>query len=356
MHDELAARQRAITLRLAGRPIKAVGRSEVWFPKGWGRYLLAGPEGLYDLTRANHHVAQRISPELERTILSIRRRLQAHATPATRYSLIGATAILGELTSLGIRPRPSARTIERVEIGTDQLAVLQPEAGIVDQIGHAAGRIDGIVGTCDRARFRLDDGDTITEALLEHKDARQARVGRGECDVELHGTGWAFCKWYGARARSRPGKRPAGRHGGLWAARLGRALGWVSGRLVSLHRASSVRVQERPSRRRQADQHASARNHFAYDKATVDGLLPNRQAGTGGPPGLHHLGVLARRRHEPLEQVEDQGIEAMVMIVPAAHKPTSEEKAAWSDQHGAASWLNLSNAFIQCMMMQNGNK
>jgi len=118
MHDELAARQRAITLRLAGRPIKAigtaVGRSEVWFHQWWGRYLLAGPEGLFDLTRANHHVAQRISPELERTILSIRRRLQAHATPATRYRLSGATAIRAELQALGVRPLPSERTIERV--------------------------------------------------------------------------------------------------------------------------------------------------------------------------------------------------------------------------------------------------
>ena len=72
MNDELAARQRAISLRLAGRPVKAicsaVGRSEVWFHKWWGRYLEAGPEGLYDLTRANHHVAQHIPPELERAI------------------------------------------------------------------------------------------------------------------------------------------------------------------------------------------------------------------------------------------------------------------------------------------------
>jgi putative transposase len=117
MHDELAARQRAITLRLAGRSIKTicivVGRSEVWLHKWWTRYLQAGPEGLYDLTRANH-VTQRISPELERTILSIRRRLQAHASPATRYSLIGATAILAELKSLGVRPFPCERTIERV--------------------------------------------------------------------------------------------------------------------------------------------------------------------------------------------------------------------------------------------------
>ena len=118
MNDELAARHRAITLRLAGRPVKAicaaVGRSKVWFHKWWGRYLLAGPPGLYDLTRSNHHIAQRNPPELERTILSIRRRLQAHASPATRYRLIGATAILAELKALDIRPLPNPRTIERV--------------------------------------------------------------------------------------------------------------------------------------------------------------------------------------------------------------------------------------------------
>jgi hypothetical protein len=118
MSDELAARPRAITLRLAGRPVKAVcaavGRSEVWFRKGWRRYLEAGPEGLYDLTRANHHIALRLPPELERTILTIRRRLQAHATPATRYSLIGAGTIGAELKRLGVRPLPGKRTIERV--------------------------------------------------------------------------------------------------------------------------------------------------------------------------------------------------------------------------------------------------
>ena len=118
MSDELTARQRAISLRLAGRPVKhicsALGRSEAWFHKWWGRYLQAGPEGLYDLTRAHHQVAQRLSPELERTILSIRRRLQAHAAPATRYSLTGATAIRAELKVLGICPLPCERTIERV--------------------------------------------------------------------------------------------------------------------------------------------------------------------------------------------------------------------------------------------------
>jgi len=117
MNDELTARQRAISLRLAGRPVKhicaALGRSEAWFHKWWGRYLQAGPEGLYDLTRARL-VAPRIAPEVERAILSVRRRLQAHATPATRYRLIGATAILAELKTLGVRPLPCERTVERV--------------------------------------------------------------------------------------------------------------------------------------------------------------------------------------------------------------------------------------------------
>ena len=74
MNDELAARQRAISLRLAGRPVKyicaTVGRSEPWFHKWWGGYLQAGPEGLYDLTQARR-VAPRIPPELERAVGSI---------------------------------------------------------------------------------------------------------------------------------------------------------------------------------------------------------------------------------------------------------------------------------------------
>ncbi len=56
MNDELSARQRAISLRLAGRSVKSIcsilDRVEAWFHKWWGRYLQAGPEGLFDLTRA----------------------------------------------------------------------------------------------------------------------------------------------------------------------------------------------------------------------------------------------------------------------------------------------------------------
>jgi putative transposase len=118
MNDDFTARQRAITLRLGGRPVEqicsALGRSEAWFHKWWRRYLAFGVEGLYDLTRASRHVARRIPPEVERAILSIRRRLEAHAPPGNNYHLTGASAILAELTALQIRPQPSLRTSDRV--------------------------------------------------------------------------------------------------------------------------------------------------------------------------------------------------------------------------------------------------
>ena len=118
MKDEYTDRHRAIRLRLAGRSLTqichALKRSAVWFRKWWSRYLEFGPDGLFDLTRANHQVARRIPPELERTILTIRRRLEARAQPGTRYGLIGASAIVAELQALHIRPLPCLRTIERV--------------------------------------------------------------------------------------------------------------------------------------------------------------------------------------------------------------------------------------------------
>ncbi len=118
MHDELSARQRAITLHLGGRPVpeicQAVGRSKAWFHKWWRRYLDFGAEGLYDLTHANHHVALRIPPELERALLAVRRRLEARNGPSAPYRLIGASAILAELQALHVRLLPSLRTIDRV--------------------------------------------------------------------------------------------------------------------------------------------------------------------------------------------------------------------------------------------------
>jgi len=118
MKDEFSDRHRAIQMRLAGESIPQLcnnlQRSRRWFHKWWNRYLEFGPDGLFDLTHAAHQVAGRMPPALERTIVTIRRRLEARLHPGARYQLIGASSILAELRALHIQPLPSERTIERV--------------------------------------------------------------------------------------------------------------------------------------------------------------------------------------------------------------------------------------------------
>ena len=117
MKDEFEARQRAIQLRLAGESIHSIcrilRRSRDWFHRWWRRYRAKGPGGLFELTRINHH-PRRLAPDLERTILAIRQRVESQTHPGTRYSLIGAQSILAELEALHVSPAPSLRTIERV--------------------------------------------------------------------------------------------------------------------------------------------------------------------------------------------------------------------------------------------------
>lgn len=117
MDNELADRQQAIKLRLAGKSVveicQILGRSHDWFHAWWRRYRALGPNGLFELTRANAQ-PRRIPPDVERSILNIRRRLISQTHPGTRYSLIGAGSILAELQILHIRPLPSLRTIERI--------------------------------------------------------------------------------------------------------------------------------------------------------------------------------------------------------------------------------------------------
>jgi transposase InsO family protein len=117
MNTEFADRQQAIKLRLAGHAVEEIcrllGHPPTWFHWWWRRYRALGPNGLFDLTRANVQ-PRRIAPDLERTIVTIRQRLVSQAHPGTRYNLIGASTILAELQALHIRPLPSLRTIERV--------------------------------------------------------------------------------------------------------------------------------------------------------------------------------------------------------------------------------------------------
>jgi putative transposase len=117
MKDEFSDRHQAIKLRLAGQTVESIcrtlGRSREWFHTWWRRYQAMGTAGLYDLTRSNRQPS-RLPPELERTIINIRQRLESQVHPQTRYALIGASAIWTELKALHIRPLPCPRTIERV--------------------------------------------------------------------------------------------------------------------------------------------------------------------------------------------------------------------------------------------------
>jgi putative transposase len=118
MHNEFSNRQQAVRMRLAGEPIlricQALHRSPAGGRKWWQRYVASGGEGLFDLTRAPATLVNRISPQLERAILTLRRRLMAHATPQPRYALTGAPTIREELRTLGYTNTPAWRTIERV--------------------------------------------------------------------------------------------------------------------------------------------------------------------------------------------------------------------------------------------------
>jgi len=77
MNDEFADRQQAIKLRLAGHAVEEIcrllGHPPAWFHMWWQRYRALGPNGLFDLTRANVQ-PRRIAPDLERTIAGERAR------------------------------------------------------------------------------------------------------------------------------------------------------------------------------------------------------------------------------------------------------------------------------------------
>jgi transposase InsO family protein len=137
MNNELADRQQAIKLRLAGKSVveicQILGRSHDWFHVWWRRYRALGPNGLFDLTRANAQ-PRRITPEVERSILNIRRRLTSQIHPGTRYSLIGAGSILAELQVLHIRPLPSLRTIERI---LERNGITSPKVRLVPYLSRA---------------------------------------------------------------------------------------------------------------------------------------------------------------------------------------------------------------------------
>src|SRR5262249_58016612 len=81
----------------------------------WAREFQRPPDTDFtDHSRAPLRSPRRLTPEVEQVIVATRQALEAGATPATRYGLLGAPAIWGQLQRLQVEPLPSAATIQRV--------------------------------------------------------------------------------------------------------------------------------------------------------------------------------------------------------------------------------------------------
>jgi transposase InsO family protein len=93
-----------------------LGRSKSWFFKWWNRYQALGPEGLYDLPRVPHTVANKTDPAIEAAIVGIRERLERRDTEETKYGLVGSPSVAREMGQLDYHQDeiPSLRTIDRI--------------------------------------------------------------------------------------------------------------------------------------------------------------------------------------------------------------------------------------------------
>ncbi len=114
---EQAMRREAVRRRLAGERRCDIccdlGRSPRWFSKRWAVYQHNPRTEFADRSRVPLTSPSEIPEAVAHTIVSIRKTLEAAATPTTRYGLIGPRAIQGQLEDLGIDP-PSLATIQRI--------------------------------------------------------------------------------------------------------------------------------------------------------------------------------------------------------------------------------------------------
>jgi len=115
---EQSRRREAIRRRLAGESrtviCKDLERPTRWFDKWWREYQERPDTQLADHSRAPHHSPHRLSPQVERMIVCIRRAREAGRTPETRYGLIGQRTVQADLKRLQVEPLPSLAAIQRV--------------------------------------------------------------------------------------------------------------------------------------------------------------------------------------------------------------------------------------------------
>jgi len=121
---EQALRREAVRRRLQGDPrleiCRALSRSPRWFDKWWAEYCRDPHTDFADRARAPHSRPSKTPRPVEEAIVSVRETLEAANTPETKYGLIGASSVRGQLERLGIRPVPSVPTIQRIMARHDQ--------------------------------------------------------------------------------------------------------------------------------------------------------------------------------------------------------------------------------------------
>src|SRR3989304_310863 len=112
--SEQDLRREAIRRHLAGEPRGVIcddlERSTSWFDKWWTRYQGDLYTDFADQSRAPHTSPHQTPPAVVRTVVSVRKTLEAGRSEATRYGLIGADTIQERLIRLKVRPVPSPRT------------------------------------------------------------------------------------------------------------------------------------------------------------------------------------------------------------------------------------------------------
>ena len=107
----------AIRRRLTGEHrcdiCRDLKRSPRWFSKWWAEYLRNPRIDFADRSRVPQTLPHQTPDAVVQAVVSVRQRLEAAATPETRYGLIGPRAIQGQLERLHVTP-PSTATIQRI--------------------------------------------------------------------------------------------------------------------------------------------------------------------------------------------------------------------------------------------------
>lgn len=116
--DVESVRHSLIHLMRSGRsPQEAAAELECslsWAYKWWGRFSVAGWDGLKSQSRAPHHHPNRIPGKTEQKILEIRAELEKEAQQPNALSYIGAYAIRGRMLERCLKIIPSVSTIEKI--------------------------------------------------------------------------------------------------------------------------------------------------------------------------------------------------------------------------------------------------